>query len=854
VTYSLLPPPWLFVVSRVFAHFFMFVRRAPMLPLRAVLAVLLLNAVHAQTINQVRQAVDTARVRPLPNHLPQWANASNDAGAVPADQTLSQMTVVLSRPAERQRAFESFLAEQQNPASPEYHHWLTASEAGERFGVSSKDLASVTQWLESQGLQVDWVSPSRIFVGFSGRAADVGRAFQTDVHTYTVNGAKRVSVRSDPMIPEALIPAIRAIRGLYTIEEHPLHSVASIDSISPLQTTSSGSHFIAPADFATIYNVPSGVSGAGQSIGILSQSRSNFADFDNFRMRTGSTFANPTEIVPTAFGAVDPGPAYTAPPGSGISTIEQSEANLDVTRAGSVAPSANLLLVIASASSGGIADSAQYLVQSSPVPAQVMSISYGECETAGGTSAVVFWDALFQQAAAEGISIFVSSGDSGASGCDASFQRPPLSPLANSPNYICSSSYATCVGGTQFNDTSNPIAYWSSTNGAGLGSALGYIPEGAWNEPLGGNSVPQPASSGGGVSLYIPTPNWQTGSGVPAERSGRYMPDISFSSSNHNGYFACQAASKASCVAAADGSYRFISFGGTSASAPSMAGVAALLNQAKGGAQGNLNPEIYRLAARAPAVFHDTTVATSGVSNCSVSVPSMCNNSVPSSTGLTGGQAGYLITAGYDEATGLGSLDVQAFLNSYTGVPAPSVTLTAANLTVIPGATTGNSSTVTVTPIGGFTGNVALSAAISSSPAGAQFLPSLSFGNTSPVDITGASAKAAALTVSTTAATTARLYPSRRREVPWYAGGGAAIACILLFGIPRRRRWRSLLGTIAFVVALCGGVLSCGGGNGSIGGSGDGGSPGTTAGTYVITVTGTSGTITTTSVLNLVVE
>ena len=157
-------------------------------------------------------------------------------------------------------------------------------------------------------------------------------------------------------------------------------------------------------------------------------------------------------------------------------------------------------------------------------------------------SGVAFWDTLFQQAAGEGISVFVSSGDAGASGCDSYFSTPPAIPAPNSPNYICSSSYATCVGGTEFNDTSNPSQYWSSSNGNGLSSALGYIPEGAWNEPLDSNSNLQVAASGGGVSTVIPTPGWQAGTGVPAARSGRYTPDIAFSASAHDGYFACFAA------------------------------------------------------------------------------------------------------------------------------------------------------------------------------------------------------------------------------------------------------------------------------------------------------------------------
>lgn len=645
------------------------------LVLPAFLAILAGAALYAQAGNPVTQEAKNARVRTLANHHPLWANAAHDAGPLPPDKMLDQLTVVLSRSTEQQSAFESFLADQQNPASPEYHHWLTPSEVGDRFGLSPQQIASVTAWLKSQGLHINWISPSRIFIGFGGTAQDVGRALQTELHYYTVNGVRRVSVSSDPVIPEALAPALKAIRGLYTIEEHPLHHAKLMNLDSPLMNAGGGTHYVVPADFATIYDLPSDWSGIGQTIGIVGRSRTDFNDFENFRNLTQSSLPNPTEIVPTAFGGEDPGPADTS------DIDDQGEATLDVMRAGSVAPGANLLLIVDTATSGDVYVDAQYLVQTSPTPAQVMTISFGLCESEAGPTEVSSWDALFSQAAAEGISSFVSSGDSGASGCDLGFQTPPASPEPNSPNSICSSSYVTCVGGTEFNDAGNSTAYWSPTNGGNLGSALSYIPEGGWNEPLDDSSNPQPASSGGGVSLYIDTPSWQTGTGVPAARTGRYTPDISFTASEHDAYFGCLAVAGANCFSVSES----LGFAGTSASAPSMAGIAALLNQATGEPQGNLNPELYKLAASTPAAFHDVTVASSGVSNCSVDTPSMCNNSVPSASGLNGGQAGYLVTAGYDEVTGLGSLDVANFFTSYVPKLVPTVTATpsATSITIL---------------------------------------------------------------------------------------------------------------------------------------------------------------------------
>jgi subtilase family serine protease len=411
-------------------------------------------AQEAEIADRVLQTVDTTQVQTLPNHFPQWANAENDRGALPADNRLSGFTIVLSRSPKQEAALEKLIQDQQNPASPDYHHWLTPVEVGERFGLSQSDISAVTGWLQSQGLHVQFVSNSRLFIGFNGKAGDLGRAFQTEFHNYSVEGDTRVSVSSDPKIPQALAPVIKAVRGLFTVEDRPQHFSRVAHHSSPQFTADPGSeYFVAPADFATIYDLPTTVTGAGVTIGIVGESRVDAADLTQFRTLTGSAMQTPSEIVPTAYGGVDPGPAFTTQQSSG--TEAQGEATLDVTRSGSVAPGAAIDLVVSTAASGGIDDDAQYLVDTTPVPVQVMSISFGNCEISGGASGVDFWNNLFTTAATEGISCFVSSGDAGAAGCDTHNAAPPVSPSPISPNYICSSSYATCVGGTEFNDANS---------------------------------------------------------------------------------------------------------------------------------------------------------------------------------------------------------------------------------------------------------------------------------------------------------------------------------------------------------------------------------------------------------------
>jgi Bacterial Ig-like domain (group 3)/Chitobiase/beta-hexosaminidase C-terminal domain/Beta-propeller repeat len=188
-------------------------------------------------------------------------------------------------------------------------------------------------------------------------------------------------------------------------------------------------------------------------------------------------------------------------------------------------------------------------------------------------------------------------------------------------------------------------------------------------------------------------------------------------------------------------------------------------------------------------------------------------------------------------------------------LPPPSFTVSGTAVAVAPGAIGGNTSTITVTPSGGFTGSVALTAVLASSPSGAAYLPTFSLGTTTPVNITGTNTGSATLTITTTAPTTGLLVKPDHLGIPWYAAGSTALACIFLFAFPTRlRRWRSMLAMMVLLAALVTGVLSCGGAGGGGGGGGGGGTPGTTAGAYTITLTGASGTTTATGTINLTVQ
>ncbi|HEY0264092.1 MAG TPA: Ig-like domain repeat protein [Granulicella sp.] len=599
----------------------------------------------------------------LRGHVPAWASAANDLGTVAPEAQL-RVTFVLTRSPERQAAFAQLLADQQNPASPRYHHWLTPQQVGEQYGPTEHDLDALSDWLTAQGLSVAALAPSHVFLTASGSASVVGAALGTSFHIFNDNGALRRSAATEPVLPASLVALVSGISGIAETSLRPQHRM----EIHPSVTATSGEHFVTPGDFATIFDLnpvySSMGNGTGQRVAIIGRSRVSGSDITEYESATGLQQKQPVVIIP---------PDGTDP---GISpTDDQAEAVLDVDRVLGTAPGVQADLVVSASGNNadGIEIAAQHEVQTLVDP--VMTISFGTCESYAGASTVSYWDTLFAQAASEGISVFVSSGDSGAAGCDAASTAPPAYQVL-SINALCSSSYVTCVGGTEFMDTANPAQYWSSANSASLVSVLGYIPEGAWNESKTGLEAMVEAT-GGGASAYVPKPFWQTGASVPAD-GARDVPDVSFPAAVHDGYFMCYAASGVDCSTG-----RFVAFGGTSAAAPSMAAVAALLDQRLGGPQGNLNPLFYQLAASNPSAFHDATPASSGnPSGCSTSIVSVCNNSTPSATfSQTVGLVGYSLATGYDQATGLGSLDIANFITAAAGA-APQQTATSIATTV----------------------------------------------------------------------------------------------------------------------------------------------------------------------------
>jgi len=590
-------------------------------------------------VDRVVGPIDESRVVTLAGNVHPMAREEFDLGPVGSEKVLERMVLELEPSAAQQAELNALLEAQQTPGSPNFHKWLTPAEYGARFGARPADVSRVVAWLRGHGFTVNEVTKSNRLVIFSGTAAEVAETFHTEIHRYRVNGVEHIANMDDPQIPAALAGVVGGVLSL-----HDFRRASEIKMRKELGTRpeySSGStNYLFPADWATIYDLNSlysaGNIGTGASIAIVGRSDINALDVTEFREASGLP-ANPPNFI---YVSTDPG----------LVEGDQDESTLDVEWSGAIAPAATLNFVVGASTSttDGVDLSAQYIVNHAT--AQVVSTSYGSCEQYMGTSELSFYNGLWQQAASQGMSAFVSSGDSGAAGCDGGSSN---SGTMNGVNGLCSSPYSTCVGGTEFNEGSNAGQYWSTTNSASYESALSYIPEQVWNESAidGGSGL---WASTGGVSVVYSQPSWQQGvSGTSIANGMRAVPDVAMSAAEHDGYIIVE-----------DGNYYVIA--GTSAASPSFAGVMALVVKSQGGTgQGSANPGLYSLLNASTNPFHETL---SG------------NNSVPGVTGFTAGESAYNL------ATGLGSVDGALLVSSWgTGSVGP----TSANFTLSQSATSG---------------------------------------------------------------------------------------------------------------------------------------------------------------------
>jgi subtilase family serine protease len=697
--------------------------------------------------------VETQRVTLEGNTPPAVFNADNDRGPVADNLRLEHMLLVLKPSAQSEAALHQLIDDMHNPASPEYHHWLTPQQIGARFGLAHEDLETIQGWLESHGFSVNRVHFNGLVIDFSGSAAQVREALHTDIHHLVMpNGEPHIANIRDPQIPAALAAGIQGIASLHDFfpRAHSIHlGSVNYDHVSKtwkpkfnIKIDGAVFHTLAPYDFATIYNLlplwNQGFTGKGVTIAAVEDSNLlHPKDWQDFRKTFGLD-----KFTHGSFKQIYPG--CTNPGQNG----DETEAALDVEWSSAAAPDANIELSACAdtATTSGLDLAILGLIDFAPP--DIITDSYGLCETITGAAGIALENREAQLATAEGTTFFIAEGDDGADQC------APIEPTNYATNGInggdnTASAYAVDVGGTDFmaqynSDTHGvPLSnYWSASNDPQTkASALSYIPEIPWNDgctsqliysdPVNGSftssygingfcnsalgqSFVLDVAGGGGPSTCFtgkpsipgvvsgtckgnPKPLYQFGvPGVPNDGL-RDQPDVSLFASNGawgSFYLECMsdtAQGGAVCTVRNDAVVQ--GGGGTSFSAPAMAGIQALINQ-KFGRQGDANYVYYALAHQqftqrnpsacdasktngtlpaANCVFHDITRGDMDIpcgqnpdgkfydcfgASGSTIIGELSNSNSKSAPA-------YPATPGYDLATGLGSVDATNLFNAW---------------------------------------------------------------------------------------------------------------------------------------------------------------------------------------------
>jgi len=681
--------------------------------------------------SRVVQTIDPASSVVLRGNTHPLARPLNDRGPAPADMPAGRLLLLLQRSAQQEAELRTYMRAVQDPKSPQFHNWLSPEEFGRRFGVADADLAVVKQWLLQQGFRVNRVSSGQLAIEFSGSFAQIENAFHTSIHQYIVNGEQHFANATDPQIPAALAPVVAGVVALHNFSPRSQairgpggRFNVKTQSIQPNLTTGDTSNgyylWVGPADAATIYDTPTTLNangtgtlydGAGITIGIAGDSNIDTTQNDNYR----ATFGLPTRPTQVVVDGADPGENGDA-----------IEAYLDTEVAAGIAPGATVVLYTAADTylNPGLFLAMMRAVDDNKV--DMLNVSFGVCEQGLGSAGNQFIYNLWQQAAAQGISVTVSSGDSGSAGCD----NPNIEDTAQNGlavNGLASTPYNIAVGGTDFDTLYGnfPSSFTSYVNVSNTlpnhRSALSYIPEEPWNNSttingsiLNNSSWSAPpyflptniVATGGGTSTCVATsgtacssgyavPTWQTS--FAANNSGRNLPDVSLLAGNGlygavwalctDQDYISATQTQPDCVGTptSGNSFSVTGVGGTSASAPAFAGMLALAAQKAGGRLGQADYVLYNLAkTKYSTVFHDVT---SG------------NNSVPCIQGTPGCIAvnsvntyylsGFNTGTGYDIASGLGSVDATTMLANWSSAAG---TATTSSLTL-----SGSTSPLTIT-------------------------------------------------------------------------------------------------------------------------------------------------------------
>lgn len=685
-----------------------------------------------QPINEAQRTVLHGNVSPL-------AQPQYDQGKVSDSLPASRVLLMLNRPPEREAALEQYLLEVHSKGSTTYHHWITPQQFGEQFGLADTDVQAVTDWLGSKGFRITKISQGKQFIELSGTAGQLQDAFQAEIHQYNVNGELHYANAHEISVPTALAQVVRGLVPLNNFRAEPYIKLAGTGRVSksthaitpdwtvpnPFGSSNPLGFLLAPEDLATQYDITplyqAGTNGSGTTIGVIDESSIDLSLVSDFQQLFGISGTTPQVII----DGDDPGDVPEA----------DIEAYLDVELSGAIAPKSTINLYISDG--GSVADPLVFasLRAVEDNAAAVLSASFGECEELLGESGNQFWANLWEQAAAQGQTVIVATGDSGAV-CSYG--------LGVSVSGVSSTPWNVAAGGTDFfysdyaTGGASAASFWNATNDANLGSLKAPLTEQAWNDGFGLDVIPngfefgELGAGGGGASSCAtsstssgacvggyPKPVWQTGTGVPSD-GVRDVPDVSWFASNGanlSTYAICAEEGECTTEPATDAEIFFV--GGTSASAPAMAGIMALVNQ-KFGRQGQAGFTLYPLAKQKPAAFHDITEGSNQEECASGSLDCAQNEQL----GGVGESTVYLTTTGYDLATGLGSIDANQLVTNWDSITFKS---SMTNLTLSPTTITHGTPvlvTSTVTGTGGVpTGDVAL---LTNSPQ--PFSQSVTFG------------------------------------------------------------------------------------------------------------------------------
>jgi len=605
---------------------------------------------HAADIGQrarvlITEDIDESKlVRLRGNTRPEARDPRNDRGRVDDAFPMTHMLLQLRRPAELEQEFEEFIEQLTDKRSPNFRRWLTPAEQGRLYGPAQADLDTIRAWLESHGFTVDNIYATGMVMDISGTAGQIREAFHTEIHNLDLRGESHYANRSDPQIPAALAPFIVGIVSMHNFKPQAMYQPR-------VEYTFSGCagpcYSLAPADFQVIYNLNPlyrlGLNGTGQTIVVVEDSDTYSTDVAIYRKTFLSNYTGTVTTMHPSGGnnCTDPG-----------TTLADGEADIDAEVASAIAPNATIEVASCADTTtfGGLL-AIENLVNGTNPPA-IISMSYGECEAFNGASSNAAFNSAFQTAAAAGVSIFVSAGDSGPSSC-----APLYRNIGSSYAYPGvgvtgwgETAYNVSVGGTDFEDTYNatkgspplPLStYWNSTNTGTDSSAKSYIPEIPWNDSCAGyllynylgdasgygstglcsnasylstaagSGGPSNCATGGGgtdQTSYAVVDGSCTGYAKPAWQSGifgnpadgvRDIPDVSlFAANGLWGHYVtiCFSDTTNGGTPCSGAPSTWSGFGGTSVAAPTMASIQALVNEKWGIRAGNPNPTYYSIA------------------------------------------------------------------------------------------------------------------------------------------------------------------------------------------------------------------------------------------------------------------